>query len=1009
MVKLFDWLDEHILKIGIGFLLFFIPLWPKLPLIGVPRTWVYIRLEDIFLAILVFIWFWKLLRRQVSIMTPLTLPIIIYWLVGGVSLAFSLIFLAPNLANFFPHVAFLHWLRRIEYMIVFFIAFSTVKSIKDVYHYLVILAITILGIIFYGFGQKIAGFPAFLTMNEEFAKGIPLYLPPTARITSTFAGHYDLAAYLVFMIAIFGSLIFGIKRFLFKLVLFILAFLSLILLLLTASRVSFVVYLITICLMLWWQKKKILIIPTVILSIILLNFVSSAGERFFKTLQVKQVVYDVRTGKPIAAVEKIEEGVIITEREKTPAEETLPTGSGFISLPIAPPPTPTTTAVAIIKKQPLATGSGEVATVSGSFLIQKALVYDISFTTRFQGEWPRAIEAFKRNPILGSGYSTIALATDNDYLRILGETGIIGLLSFLFLITSLAIFIKLALSKITSLFVRSLAIGVAAGLIGLAINAILIDVFEASKVAFSLWLILGITIGGLVLEYKEKIPFLAEIKKLILHPLVPVVFLFILTFVLFGKSLAFYFVGDDFTWLRWAAQGTISDIPSYFTDASGFFYRPLQKILYLTSFTVFWLRPEGYHFLSLLIHFFVASVLYLFVLKITNQRLFSILAGFIFLVFSSHGESIFWISTLGHTLSTFLIILGLYCFTVFRLEGKKLFYYLAFILLILSFLSYEGAVVGPLLLLWFETTLGKKKFLAHLPFLALIPFYLLIRNWTGAHGLAGDYNYNWKLLPVNFLGNLFGYLGLIFVGADFLPFYDFLRLFARSSREVFITIAGLGIMMITTCLFIVKLKRGLHHILIYDVRGETMVISVFSVGFLVISLLPFLGLGNIAERYAYLASLGGAVLLGWLLSVIYQKLSKKNFILGLIILVLLFFGLVFYYLADFNHSFQDWRRAGEITKRILLDLRKNYFMKTFDKTFYFVDIPIREGRAWVFPVGLDDALWHTFRDESLKVSTVKSIEEALDLQDKTPNSHVFVFENGEIKEVIREIKQVPIK
>ncbi|MBI5465407.1 O-antigen ligase family protein, partial [Candidatus Gottesmanbacteria bacterium] len=824
-LDLFGKLRVNILKIGVCFLLFFIPLWPKLPLIDIPNTWVYIRLEDIFLAILVLIWFIKLWQRKVSLATPLTLPIFIYWLIGGVSLAFSLIFLARSIPNFFPHLAILHWLRRIEYMIIFFVAFSTIKSIKDIYHYLIVLAITVMGVILYGFGQKIFGFPAFLTMNEEFAKGIPLYLPPTARITSTFAGHYDLAAYLVFVIAILGSCVFGVKKILGKVTLLILAFSSFILLLLTASRVSFVVYLIIISLVLWWQKKKILIIPTIILSIILLNFVSGAGERFFKTFRVKQVVYDVRTGRPIATIKEIEGGRIITEEEKTPAEEALPTGSGFIGLPVAPPPAPTTMTVSIVKKQPLATGSGEVATISGSFLIQKALVYDISFTTRFQGEWPRAMVAFKRNPILGSGYSSVSLATDNDYLRILGETGIVGLLSFLFLITSLAIFIKLALSKVASPLVRGLAIGVAAGLSGLAINAILIDVFEASKVAFSLWLILGITLGGLALEYKGKIPLFAEIKKLLLHPLVPVVFLFILTFVLFGKSLAFYFVGDDFTWLRWAAQGTLSDIPSYFSQAFGFFYRPLQKILYLASFTVFWLMPGGYHFLSLLLHFLVASVLYLFVLKITKERFFSILVSLIFLVFSSHGESIFWISSLGNLFSALFIIAGLYCFAVFRLENRKLFYskksfayskksfayLLSLIFLSFSLLSYEGAIVGPLLLLWFEATLGKKKFLAHLPFLALIPVYILLRNWAGAHGLSGDYSYNWQLLPANFFGNLFGYLGLIFVGPNFLPLYDSLRLFARSSKEL--VIAGFGLAAIAISLASIKFKRYLHHIL----------------------------------------------------------------------------------------------------------------------------------------------------------------------------------------------------
>ncbi len=261
MQKLQDWCEKHLLKFSIGFLLLFIPLWPKLPIFDIPHTWVYIRAEDIIIAIIVFFWLIKLLKKKVTLATPLTLPILIYWLVGGFSLVFSLVFLASGIPNFFPNVALLHYLRRIEYMIVFFIAFSTIKSLKDVRLYMSIFVITLFGVIVYGIGQKILGFPAFLTMNEEFAKGVPLYLSPGARITSTFAGHYDLAAYLVFSIAIVTSLLFGVRSVIGKLILFLIALLSLILLLLTASRISFIVYLLTISTMLWWQKKRIIIIP----------------------------------------------------------------------------------------------------------------------------------------------------------------------------------------------------------------------------------------------------------------------------------------------------------------------------------------------------------------------------------------------------------------------------------------------------------------------------------------------------------------------------------------------------------------------------------------------------------------------------------------------------------------------------------------------------------------------------------------------------------------------------
>ena len=55
---------------------------------------------------------------------------------------------------------------------------------------------------------------------------------------------------------------------------------------------------------------------------------------------------------------------------------------------------------------------------------------DRSVSIRLNVEWPRAIRAFSKNPLLGTGYSSITLATDNDFLRLLGEVGLVGALAF---------------------------------------------------------------------------------------------------------------------------------------------------------------------------------------------------------------------------------------------------------------------------------------------------------------------------------------------------------------------------------------------------------------------------------------------------------------------------------------------------------------------------------------------------------------------------------------------------
>src|SRR5262249_27767515 len=147
---------------------------------------------------------------------PIGAPILTYWFIGLCSLFFSLLFIAPHLANFFPKIAAFSLLRRVEYMMLFFVGFGSIRNKKDVLFYLGVLSVTLVGVIVYGFGQHFYlffwqkfpdffqkysfCFPSFQTGNEEFAKGIPLCLPQEARVTSTFGGHYDLAAYLVLFI-----------------------------------------------------------------------------------------------------------------------------------------------------------------------------------------------------------------------------------------------------------------------------------------------------------------------------------------------------------------------------------------------------------------------------------------------------------------------------------------------------------------------------------------------------------------------------------------------------------------------------------------------------------------------------------------------------------------------------------------------------------------------------------------------------------------------------------------
>jgi O-antigen ligase len=115
--------------------------------------------------------------------------------------------------------------------------------------------------------------------------------------------------------------------------------------------------------------------------------------------------------------------------------------------------------------------------------------------------WPQAIKGFLKNPILGSGYSTLvkgnvdeftyAESTDNDYLRMLGETGLFGTLSFLAIIFFLVKY-ALALYHGTFTLPDLVGVGALAATVAILVTASYIDVFESSKVAYVFWMMMAL-------------------------------------------------------------------------------------------------------------------------------------------------------------------------------------------------------------------------------------------------------------------------------------------------------------------------------------------------------------------------------------------------------------------------------------------------------------------------------------------------------------------------------------
>jgi len=425
-------------------ILILVPLYPKFPLFDVSGTFVSIRFEDILLALAGILVIVTSVSNWKDILRDRLLASIFLFFVVGLTSLLSGAYLTQTVV---PKIGFLHWLRRIEYVIPLFLGLEIVKRKIRIDFYLKILLLVIFLCFLYGFGQKNFGWPIIITQNEEYSKGIALRWISGSHINSTFAGHYDLSTFLVLSLPIIVSSFFLLKGKITKLILGSAYFSGMWLLVNSASRISLFSYLLSTLIALVLIRKYKEMVLIILISLIFVGFSSNLLDRYSRLFEVVK--------SNLQSNHQFVPSVFATD------------GGSLRKMDVTSTPTPV-----------------------------PAPLEDRSTNIRLNVEWPRALRAFYKNPLLGTGYSSITLATDNDYLRALGETGILGLLAFLLIIFGIInkFLSVLPLDKNFSGLNLAFMAGLLGSLPGLLVNAVFIDIFEASKFALIFWFFIGLAL-----------------------------------------------------------------------------------------------------------------------------------------------------------------------------------------------------------------------------------------------------------------------------------------------------------------------------------------------------------------------------------------------------------------------------------------------------------------------------------------------------------------------------------
>jgi hypothetical protein len=354
------------------------------------------------------------------------------------------------------------------------------------------------------------------------------------------------------------------------------------------------------------------------------------------------------------------------------------------------------------------------------------------------------------------------------------------------------------------------------------------------------------------------------------------------------------------------------------------------------------------------------------------------------------------------------ILLSLLAFIKWDESRNKVYLAASLLSALMSVTFHELGIITPFLAIAYKISISpiglkawiltlKDKIFALL-FTPVI-LYLIVRFFANTHWFNGDYAYNPIKFPFNAIGNAFGYALISAFGPLTYPLYEKIRDVMKVNIPVAIVF---GIVLMAVLYFITRFisKR-------FDDQSKKIVI--FASLFFIVCLIPFLGLGNITFRYSYLASFGIVMILMLLIGKLYKSLLSygRDVAISVVVVIFLVFSLV--HIIQAQQSMIEWRGAGGKVERFITSLDSLYedSWSQNNVDLYFTNAPLKNGNAWVFPIGsLENSVWFAFKNDNIVVHTVPTLQDVPKSVFNTPTSWVFEFQDdGSLKKLHMEDKE----
>lgn len=445
--------------------------------------------------------------------------------------------------------------------------------------------------------------------------------------------------------------------------------------------------------------------------------------------------------------------------------------------------------------------------------------------------------------------------------------------------------------------------------------------------------------------------------------------LWILVFVLFGGTIRHNFNSDDYL----AIHHALSDLTSSPAEALaefarptwGLYYRPFIKFFFEASARSFGLWPGAYHLASLICYVLLCLEVYVIALLLTKKWRAATAAAIIFMTSGSHGEALFWISSLNGVVENVFTLAALIFFILWRQKGKKGFYALSLALFALALLTKESAISLPIILLLYDFLLGgkvgwvdatKRSARSCWPFAAVGLGFILLRSavMKQAHLPPPLVTFEWRTLLAG-------------------PWYSVVMTLSpvnwSHALHWFDAIAG---------------TRALLYLIIAAVLLALTVVPLalrrFRIAFLMLWILaaaaPLFALGLFpSERHVVFSSAGAAVFLSVVFFGLSERIARKSGTASIALAFIFTAAFAAPSCVSLKQTQNMWKQASNAANDIIEQTMAAYPHPAENTTFFFLNIPDSIGGAFVFRFeNLQPALRLYYKDESIDAVRIVSFD-----------------------------------